>query len=223
MAEYYISYKEICDLVNDCILTIEDRDLLEKHKAEILAALVGDFEQDNWGPVTDMVSLWENQVKAPSQLLLGNRYIRVQKSMIEFVIAVLTSGVADSVIEYAMQGSVSGFTISVGASIAIALWKLFGSAKTLDDWDFCVYMQAVSHFKQHKEFAKEDLAEWMPTDSKPVCNMHNDKWDCDYLNNDDTCNIFETHRLDGAIKSLCDKGILIPKKVDHKYTFKFKK
>lgn len=222
MAEYYISYDEISNLVEECISTAENRDLLENYKAEILAALTGDFERNDLNSIQEMITLWENQNKKPSQLLLGTRYILVQQSMIDFLKAIFTSGIVDVIISYATQGDLSGFSVSVGMSISIALWDLFNNVKTLDDWDFCVYMQAVTHFKAHEDFSLEDLKSWMPTVERPVCNMHNDTWSCDYWSEDDTCTVNEGQNLDAAIRSLCEKDLLSKRNENHKYVFKFK-
>lgn len=78
MAEYYISYKELEKLIDQYIADSVDSVQLIEHKAEILAALTGDYEQNNWDSAKEMISLWENQIDKPSQLLLGSRYIRVQ-------------------------------------------------------------------------------------------------------------------------------------------------
>ena len=61
----------------------------------------------------------------------------------------------------------------------------------------------------------------MPTVSAPNCNMHNSTWNCDYLNDDDTCSIREEQKLDYAIKSLCDKELLAKSKDGNEYVFKF--
>lgn len=223
MAEYYISYNDICNLVEDCIATSEKHDLLEIYKAQIMAAITGDFGHSDLDSVREMISLWENQDKRPSQLLLGNRYIRVQQSMIEFLRAIITSGIVDALIVFVTQENPAGFTISVGMSVAIALWELINSVKTLDDWDFCVYMQAVTHFKTHKDFTYEELRSWMPTAEWPVCNMHNSIWNCSYWNEDDSCKILEDQKLCEAVESLCEKGLLSKRKEDQKYIFKFKR
>ena len=48
MAEYYISYKELENLLDQYIAEAADGTQLIEHKAEILSALTGDYEQENW-------------------------------------------------------------------------------------------------------------------------------------------------------------------------------
>ena len=223
MAEYYMSYKELEMLFDQYIAEIPDNVQLLEHKAEILAALTGDYEQGNGDSVKEMISLWENQISKPSQLLLGTRYIQVQQAMLDFLKVSCASGLIDALIIYITQGSFAGFTISVGAGIAVALWELFATVKKLDDWDFCVYMQATTHFREHSEFTIDELKSWLPNVENPVCNMHNSTWDCDYLETTGDCNIIQTQQVEQALKSLYDKGLLMLRKDDHKYVFKFKK
>ena len=129
MAEYYISYKELEKVIDQYIADSIDNAQLKEHKAEILAALTGDYEQNNWDSAKEMISLWENQIEKPSQLLLGSRYIRVQQIMLDFLKVSCTSGLIDALILHISQGSFAGFTVSVGSGIAVALWELFTAVK----------------------------------------------------------------------------------------------
>lgn len=222
MAEFYISYEEISNLVIDFIKSTENNSILEEHVAEILAALTCDLDQYNLSVSREMIALWDNQVHNPSQLRFKDKYIPIHQIMIDFVKVAISSGLIESIIQ-AVAGNPTGFTFSAGASVAIALWDLFANVKTLDDWDFCVYMQAVTHFKAHKKFTFNDLKEWMPSADKPICNMHNSTWECDYLTGDDKCTIFESQKLRDAVKSLYNKGLLRPDKEKGIYVFCFER
>ena len=85
-------------------------------------------------------------------------------------------------------------------------------------------MQATTHFREYSEFTIEDLKSWFPDVEHPICNMHNNTWDCDYLEEStDFCKMIQLQKLEQALKSLYDKGLLMMKKEEHKYVFKFKK
>lgn len=86
MAEYYISYRELEKLFDQYITETLDNSRLLEHKAEILAALTGDYEQGNWDSANEMISLWENQINKPSQLLLGGGKIYSSTIFIDFFI-----------------------------------------------------------------------------------------------------------------------------------------
>lgn len=224
MAEYYISYKDLEGILDEYINDTSDNKLLIEYKAEILSALTGDYEMENRDSATEMIALWKNQISSPSQILLGARYIRVHQMMLDFLKGACTSGVIDAVIQYVSTGSMVGFTVSVGAGITIALWDLFNSIKKLDDWDFCIYMQAMTHFREFDGFTKEDLISWFPHGEPRICNMHNRTWECDFYDEvNDTCNMLKSEHLDKALESLYEKGLLMKNKENHKYVFKFKK
>lgn len=223
MAEYYITYNEVATLLEQYISETKCNENLIKYKAEVLAALTGNFERNDLASVYEMVTLWKNQISRPSELLLGNRYIRVQSVMLGFLEVACTSGLIDAVICSVTQGNFSGFTISVGAGISIAIWQLLNTVKKLDNWDFCVYMQALTHFYTYKKFTKNELIGWLPSRDNNFCNMHNSEWLCDYLTSNDTCNMIYEDNVDNALESLYLKGILEKSIENREFVFKFKR
>ena len=58
MAEYYISYKELENLLDQYIAEAADGTQLIEHKAEILSALTGDYEQENWDSAKEMITVY---------------------------------------------------------------------------------------------------------------------------------------------------------------------
>ncbi len=93
MAEYYISYRELEKLFDQYIAETPNNSQLLEHKAEILAALTGDYEQGNWDSANEMISLWENQIDKPSQLLLGVKIHSSATNYVGFPKSVLYIGV----------------------------------------------------------------------------------------------------------------------------------
>lgn len=222
MAEYHMTYEEISAIVDEALGATKNQGNLRTYQSAIMAAITGNYEQNNYQEVPEMITLWENMIAEPSQLLLGTRYIRVQGAMIEFIKIALTSGLVDAIITHITEGSLAGFSVSVGATVAIAIYDLFGKVSKLDDDDFCVYFQATTHFHEFTRFTEKDLLSWFPHGGNTVCNMHNSTWQCDYLLDTDTCNI-DSQRIQDAIKSLISKGILEREKDDGKYYFCFKR
>lgn len=218
MAEYSLTYYELAELVNQYITMSESRDNLENYRPAILAALTGSHEENSIQAVQATTSLWERQLQPPSQLLLGTKYVPIQQNMLEFLKEILVSGLLDGIIQKKEHTELG---ISVMAAVAFVLYKLFKSVKELDDWDFCIYMQAVCHYKTHKKFTIGELKSWMPHGEPLTCNMHNDKWDCSYLTDEDTCTVLNQENLKKSLVSLYNKGILISTGTNDEYTFKF--
>lgn len=220
MAEYYISYNDMFQFIEDNLK--ENDENVNKYKAEILTALTGDFEAKKFDDISEMVSLWDNQIIQPSELLLGTRYIRVSDVAMFFIEVALNSGLFEALIAFCLEQPID-FEMTGVFDIVLSIQKLISSVCTLDDMDFCIYMQAVTHFRKHKEFDINDLKDWFPQTSNR-CNMHTSKWNCTYYNNeDDTCSIMSSDNLNKALESLEKKGILRKEYNGEKYTFQFKK
>ena len=223
MAEYYITYREIGDLIDGYIAASGGSELLINHRAEILTALTGEFNQQQVEEVQEMIALWDEQILPHNEAMWGSKYIRIHHCLLMFLEAALCSGMVDAMLLGFSQGSIAALTVSTAASIVITLGKLFASVKKLDDWDFCVYMQAVSHFREHEEFTLKELQDWLPASDRPQCNMHDDRWEFDHRNNDDACMLLDKERLERALQSLMDKGILSRKTERDTYKFKFER
>lgn len=223
MAEYYISYDEMDKLVDELIKQSSNEPFLQSYKAEIMAALTGDFEQNRTQTINEMLFFWGNQVKIPSQFLLGSRYIQLNQVILDLLKVMFTTGFLEMLIGSFSQGELTGLSLTVGGGIVFGLSDLLKNVKTLNDWDFCVYMQAVTHYRQHKKFTMEEMRSWMPSESKPTCNMHNDTWACEYYDfTTDNCSIFEGDRLEQAIRTLQDKNLLKKTTTDDKIYYQFK-
>lgn len=213
MAEYNMTYNELKGFIEDCIDNSEN--LLE-HKAELLVALTTNVNS-NSEEIEDMLSLWENQIGRPSELLLGTRYIRIKDSMLAFIGAACSSGLVDVLIS---ANPVAGITIGIASGVVCSLIELFTCVSNLDDLDFCIYMQAVRHYKAHKYFSKDDLLDWFPHGENSICNMHNSTWDCEFFENDN-CSILAGGGIDEALDSLMGKGLLERERRDRQYFYKF--
>lgn len=214
MAEYYMSYQEILDEVERFIKEApeENQENLNKYKAQIMAAVTADYE-DQEIQMEDVTQLWQNQLTQKTEMRIGHKYICVQKIMLDFLQIFINSGLADALITSLTTGNpvvMPSMSLSASTGVAIPLWDLFQSVKNLDDWDFCIYFQALTHFREHKEFTLEELKEWIPSAEERQCNMHTHEWDCTYYSkNDDSCNLHKNESLNSALKSLHDKKILV--------------
>lgn len=229
MAEYYISYPDFSNIIESEIKNSMRVDKLSKYKAEILAALTGDYENGQYESANEMIALWENKINRPSEMVFGTKYIRVSDLMLSFFKLVFGSGLVAALVEMAEKnfssGNLPGGAITVGSCVVITLWEYFTNVKQLDDSDFCVFKQACTHFYEHRDFTIDTLKEWFPNSHNPICNMHNDLWKCDYYDDKtDFCCILNEEQIKNALKSLCDKGLLFrSKNANNEYVYKFKK
>lgn len=217
MAEYNMTYDELKNFIDECIDNSEYKENLSKHKAKILAAMTANVNSDNPADMKDELSLWENQIGMPSEMLLGTRYIRIKDCMIAFIGASCSSGLIDALIS---ADPVTGITVGVVSGVVCSLIELFTSVSNLDDLDFCIYMQAVWHFRKHKPFTKIDLLDWFPHGKNLTCNMHNSKWDCEFFEND-KCTMIASGGIEQALASLQEKGLLKRERHDKQDYYRF--
>ena len=70
MAEYYMTYSEISNELDKYLSESKENFNIEKYKAEVLAAITGNYSQNDLDSVHQMVELWQNQIAQPSKLLL---------------------------------------------------------------------------------------------------------------------------------------------------------
>lgn len=211
MAEYYLTYKEFSEYIDECISSgAGDVNLLEDHKSEIMAAFLCEYESNSIErdeAIQDMVDLWQNQISQPSELLLGKRYIAIQSGIMGFLKTFITSGIIEGIIESIQARTPMKIGITTSVTIAIAIYEVFSKVQKLDDWDFCVFLQARTHFCENEEFSKSELLAWFSNDTNLTCNMHNSIWKCCYyIDETENCNI--KVYIEQAIASLVQKDIL---------------
>lgn len=97
-------------------------------------------------------------------------------------------------------------TVGTISPLVIALLNMFVKASNLNDFDFCLYMQAVTHFYEKREFTYDDILDWFQRPNNTSCNMHDSRWQCTHLNDHDECGVLP--EIKNIIRSLYDKGIL---------------
>lgn len=219
-----MTYNELQLFVKEAIdMTNGDKEELLQHEAEILTALTGVFSDElvaNQKEQEQLIELWSNQQGNKSQLLLGKKHIRIHDGMLEFIKAFLVGGAFELVLEISKGLCFpSAFPVSTVSSIVLALVQLFRSAATLDDYDFCLYMQVVTHYYEKKRFTKDDVISWYPISG--VCNMHTDKWNCKHAGANDICGV-TLDDIDWILNSLVEKKILDRKQNENILLYKIK-
>ena len=229
MAEYRMTYLDIKNYVEECADKSSASELIREHLPEILAAVTAkanDDQEISKVVLNDTVTLWRNQIGSPSEIVLGTKYFSIKSNIIELIGAMISSGIMDTVILNCLSGSeciFQGITMGAVTGVASTLIQILKSASNLEDHDFCVYMQATTHFREYKEFTKDDLLQWFPHKPNTTCNMHNSKWDCEYYTEDEECEMLQDGHLDFALASLKEKKILDAKRKDRKDYYSFVK
>lgn len=228
MAEYFISYEELRDLLNGYISTKKDKTILVQYEAEILTALTSDFSQENCQAViAETISMWKGHIAKPSEILIGRKYISVWSGMVEVLKVLIGSGLIEAIISSIVnETALTPLSyLKIGSAIAISIWEYLNAIKELDDGEFCVYKQVLEHYGTKQEFTLKQIEDLMPSLDIPNCRMNNCTWNCEYGEDITHCNIAEGNGIKKALKSLCTKKIIVESKgKDSKsYTFRIKR
>lgn len=153
---------------------------------------------------------WTNESQDPSQLYLKDKkyHIRVKDLVLDFFKRVISGellGVfSDMYSEYQLEANVFKAAIFGIEEIVYLKHLLKDYIVKLDDKEYCLYLQLVTHFMEHKNFSLEDIKQWLPRDT---CNMHT-KWNCYYCDNN-KCKITDK-QISDSIKQMISKHILSP-------------
>ncbi len=153
---------------------------------------------------------WSNESKDPSQLYLKDKkyHIRVKDLVLDFFKHIISGELLQAISELysESQTEVNVFKAATcGIEVIVYIKHLLKDyIVKLDDKEYCIYLQLVTHFMEHKEFSIGDIKRWLP-DQK--CNMHT-KWNCPYRIND-KCEIADEQIFD-IIQQMVKRNILSP-------------
>lgn len=228
-AEYSMMCEELSDYVKECYGLGEDGSKLSESDLEkiscVLAALTGNYDihrLDLPKQTDNLICTWENELSvSKNEFVIGKHYIRISGILLFFISAAASTGLLDMGIQQFTAGTPILISASQPVNVVLGLVQWFQTVQDLDDDDFCVYMQAVTHSKQHKQFTENELLNWFPHGENQTCNMHNSKWDCAFLNRSDMCEIIAKDKLNDSIKSLEKKKLLKSVTGSDMKTFRF--
>lgn len=221
MAEFNMTYEDLRKYLSTCIEKSKNKENLQTHAAEILAALTASDDTQPESTTKDNITLWENQIQQPSELLFGTHYIRVKDCVIAFIEVACTSGILDCF----LAANPAGVTVGTASSIAISLISFFSKISNLEDGEFCVYMHAAKNGKKHKAFTKSEVESWLPDTNNAGCNIMHSKWnstrwDCVFCENA-VCKFVESGQLEIILESLVNKHLLKKERTDTEFTYTF--
>ena len=226
MADYRMTNEECYEFLTKIFeettaLSPEEKEL---EKQIVFSALFCAFESkdENNNPTYNKekkhIEKWDNTVDVPSEFLVGKKYILIQDSVLALVKGSIEAGLIDVLVKTAGVTTTPVLIITC----AIALYEIFSNASSLDDGDFCVYYQAMTHHSKG-DFSIDDLKSWLPSGTNISCNMHNSSWVCDYYKSaDDSCSFCDDLKIKTALDSLEDKKLITKHKHGDIYRYSFK-
>lgn len=137
---------------------------------------------------------WPNESEDSANLYIpGQRYhIRITDFAIDFFENVVSGRLVNDIVQlYTLFADNQNAMGGVFAGIDIILFTKHLIKKhivKMNDIEYCVYMQAITHLAEHGEFSLDDVISWFRIN----CTMHS-KWECS-LRKDDNCLLSEKGR-----------------------------
>lgn len=130
----------------------------------------------------DNEDVWPFEKKEPTQLYVkDSRYhIRIKDLVVDFFENVFAGFLLEPML--AWFGIVSGAGVAgvgiTGAFILFLRRVIKEYIVKLDNTEFCLYLQIITHLREHQEFTVEEIREWLPAAMRDECNMSTEKWNC---------------------------------------------
>ena len=177
MAVFEVSKQYIEQFVDS---QIEINDDFKEYRNELIDILINnepETEDD-----TDNEEEWPYEKKEPTQLYVrDSRYhIRIKDLVVDFFENIFSGFLLEPML--AWFGIVSGTGVAVVGITSSFIFFLRRIVKEyivkLDGVEFCLYLQVITHLREHDEFSLEDMKRWLPDPIGSACNMPTEKWGC---------------------------------------------
>lgn len=177
MAFFEVSKQYIEQFVDS---QIEKNEEFKEYRNELIDILINN-EPETDGDA-DKEDEWPYEKKEPTQLYVrDSRYhIRIKDLVVDFFENIFSGFLLEPML--AWFGIVSGTGVAVVGITSSFLFFLKRIVKEyivkLDSNEFCLYLQVITHLKEHDEFSLEDIESWLPEPMGSACNMPTEKWSC---------------------------------------------
>lgn len=158
----------------------------------------------------DNESSWPFEKKEPTQLYIrDSRYhIRIKDLVIDFFENVFTGALLDAMLFwFGLSGMAGVSSIGITRDFILFVKRIVKEyVVKLDDTEFCIYLQVITHLKEHQEFSVDELKSWLPMGTENSCNMHTDKWNCTYMR-EGKC-YFNQDKIEEILQKMVSKHII---------------
>lgn len=139
--------------------------------------------------------------------VIGTKFISISDIGMDFLAFIMCNGPADYIAYCASNQNLVAPSAGLVMGLAYFIYLELKKVVQLRGDEYCIYKQAVTHFRRHEDFSLLDVAEWLPEQNR-ICNMHNNKLYCRYRNNDFCKLRNQKEKILDIMQIMVDKGIL---------------
>lgn len=203
MGYYVVDTKYLYDFLNE---TISEDSGFYPFKEDIMNIIFLDVDVSAKSQKKYISGFWSDESDEPSQLYLRDtrRHIRIKDLVVDFFGRVMSGELLNSFSNLFSEFNQGVNAVIFGINGILYLNHLLKDyiVKLDDDIEYCIYLQLITHYMEHKNFSLEDIHQWLP---REICNMHT-KWNC-CKNKNDEC-IITNNDISQAINNMVEKHIL---------------
>lgn len=177
MAIYEVSRSYLEQFVD---AQIEKNTDFSEYRNELIDMLVNNEPEIDVN--TDTEDVWPFEKKEPTQFYVrDSRYhIRIKDLVVDFFENIFAGFLLEPMLVW--FGIVNGAGVAgvgiTGAFIFFLRRVIKEYVVKLDNTEFCLYLQIITHLREHQEFSVEDVKDWLPESIGDECNMSTEKWNC---------------------------------------------
>ena len=154
------------------------------------------------------------------QGVVGTAFVPISDIGMDFINFILCNGPSDYILYCLTNGNLVAPGVSLVSATTYFVYSTLKKVVKLNGYEYCIYKQAVTHFKRHEDFSLEDMRDWLPPKNE-VCNMHNSKLYCKYRDND-LCQIKNKEMdLYNEMEKMQKGGILKPGKTKESFRLNY--
>lgn len=152
--------------------------------------------------------------------VIGTKFISISDIGMDFLAFIMCNGPADYVAYCVSNQSFVAPSAGLAMGLAYFIYSELKKAVQLRGDEYCIYKQAVIHFRRHGDFSLLDMIEWLPEQNR-ICNMHNNKLYCRYRDNDFCRLRNQKEKILDIMQIMVDKGILKPGKNENTFILNY--
>lgn len=177
MAIYEVSKSYLEQFVD---VQIEKNTDFSEYRNELIDMLVNNEPEIDVNMYNEDV--WPFEKREPTQFYVKNsRYhIRIKDLVVDFFENIFAGFLLEPMLVW--FGIVSGAGVAgvgiTGEFIFFLRRVIKEYVVKLDNTEFCLYLQIITHLREHQEFSLEDIKKWLPESIGDECNMSTEKWNC---------------------------------------------
>lgn len=155
----------------------------------------------------------EHEPESPNRYygLVGTKFVELSDIAVDFIQFIVCDGALTYMLDCLNNNSIVAPGVPMSVAAAIFIYRLLKKAIQLNGYEYCLYKQAVTHFRRFEDFSLDDMVGWLP-EYNSRCNMHCNELYCRYRKNDKCIIKEDKETILDKLDNMCERHLLKPGK-----------